>query len=56
MKHNILVIGGTGITGRRVVEGLSQLGHRVTVGSRKGTPAYDWEDHSTFAPALKGIL
>ncbi len=55
MKHNILVIGGTGKTGHRVVEGLSQLGHNVTVGSRKGSPAFDWEDYSTFAPALKGM-
>lgn len=55
MKHNILVIGGTGKTGHRVVEGLSQLGHNVTVGSRKGNPAFDWDDYSTFAPALKGM-
>ena len=55
MKHNILVIGGTGKTGRRVVERLSQLGHNVSVGSRKGTPPFDWEDYSTFAPALKGM-
>lgn len=55
MKHNILVIGGTGKTGRRVVEGLNELGHHVTVGSRTGTPAFDWEDYSTFAPALKGM-
>jgi len=55
MKHNILVIGGTGKTGHRVAEGLSQLGHHVTVGSRKGTPAFDWEDYSTFAPVLKGM-
>ncbi|GJM34543.1 MAG: NmrA family transcriptional regulator [Saprospiraceae bacterium] len=55
MKHNILVIGGTGKTGHRVVEGLTQLGHNVTIGSRKGSPAFDWEDYSTFAPALKGM-
>ena len=55
MKHNILVIGGTGKTGRRVVERLTKQEHHVTVGSRKGTPAFDWEDHSTFAPALKGM-
>lgn len=55
MKHNILVIGGTGKTGRRVVEGLSELGHHVTVGSRKGIPAFNWEDYSTFAPALNGM-
>lgn len=55
MKNNILVIGGTGKTGRRVVEGLTQLGQNVTVGSRMGSPAFDWEDYSTFAPALKGM-
>lgn len=55
MRNNILVIGGTGKTGRRVVEGLTQQGHNVTVGSRKGSPAFDWEDHFTFAPALKGM-
>ena len=55
MKHNILVIGGTGKTGHRVVEGLTRLDHHVKVGSRKGSPAFDWEDHSTFAPALKGM-
>lgn len=55
MKHNILVIGGTGKTGHLVVEGLTQLGHKVTVGSRKGSPAFDWQDYSTFAPALMGM-
>lgn len=55
MKQNILVIGGTGKTGRRVAEGLSQSGHNVKIGSRKGSPAFDWEDYSTFAPALRGM-
>lgn len=55
MKHNILVIGGTGKTGHRVVKGLNKLGHNVRVASRKGSPAFDWEDPSTFAPALKGM-
>lgn len=55
MKHNILVIGGTGKTGHRVVEGLKALGHHVMVGSRKGSTAFDWEDYSTFSPALKGM-
>jgi len=55
MKHNILVIGGTGKTGHRVVEGLTQQGHQVRVGSRNGTPAFDWEDPSTYAPALKDM-
>ena len=55
MKHNILVIGGTGKTGRRVAENLTASGHNVRIGTRRTTPTFDWEDHSTFAPALKGI-
>ncbi len=55
MKHNILVIGGTGKTGRRVVEGLTQRGHNVRVGTRKNNPAFDWNDPSTYAEALKGM-
>lgn len=55
MKHNILVIGGTGKTGRRVVEGLMQQEHEVSIGSRKNDPAFDWEDPDTYAQALKGM-
>ena len=55
MKHNILVIGGTGKTGSRVVENLTKLGHNVTIGTRSGSPAFDWEDPNTFEPALKGM-
>lgn len=55
MKHNILVIGGTGKTGRRVAESLIHLGHEVRMGSRRNNPKFDWEDFSTFAPALRGM-
>jgi len=55
MKHNILVIGGTGKTGRRVVEGLSAQGHHVRIGSRNQSPAFDWENPETFSKALKGM-
>lgn len=55
MKHNILVIGGTGKTGRRVVEGLKNLNHEVSIGSRNGNPVFDWNDPSTFTAALKGM-
>lgn len=55
MKSNILVIGGTGKTGRRVVSGLNQFGHNVRIGGRKSTPTFDWDDVSTYAEALKGI-
>lgn len=50
-----LVIGGTGKTGRRVVERLAARGESVRVGSRAGTPPFDWEDRATWAPALHGI-
>lgn len=54
MTHNILVIGGTGKTGSRVVENLTKLGHEVTIGSRNGSLAFNWDDPDTYAPALKG--
>ncbi len=55
MKKNILVIGGTGKTGRRVVDILKSEGHNVKIGGRNTDPKFDWEDFSTFAPALEGI-
>ena len=53
--ENILVIGGTGKTGRRVAKNLSQLGHNVRVVGRKTEPAFDWENQETYADALKDI-
>jgi len=55
MKNNILVIGGTGKTGRRVVERLENLGHNVRIGGRNSQPVFNWDDVSTYAPALKGM-
>ena len=55
MKHNVLVIGGTGKTGSRVVERLNESGHQVRIGSRNSSPAFNWDDPSTYAPALKGM-
>jgi uncharacterized protein YbjT (DUF2867 family) len=51
----ILVLTGTGKTGRRVVERLEARGLPVRVGTRSGEPAFDWEDRSTWAPALDGV-
>ena len=53
-KH-ILVTGGTGKTGRRVVEQLKARQIEVRVGSRKGEPPFDWNEQSTWAAALHGI-
>lgn len=49
-----LVVGGTGKTGRRVAERLEARGVPARIGSRSGEPPFDWEDPSTWAPALRG--
>src|SRR5215204_298502 len=51
----VLVLGGTSKTGRRVVKRLEARGLPVRVGSRSGEPPFDWEDRSTWAPALQGV-
>ncbi|GIF62741.1 NmrA family transcriptional regulator [Asanoa ishikariensis] len=53
--QTILVIGGTGKTGRRVAERLTARGVPVRIGSRSGTPRFDWGDPSTWAPAFEGV-
>ena len=50
-----LVVGGTGKTGRRVVERLTAHGLPVRIGSRSGEPPFDWEDQATWTPALLNI-
>jgi uncharacterized protein YbjT (DUF2867 family) len=50
-----LVLGGTGKTGRRVVERLRAGGLPTRVGSRSGEPPFDWEDRATWASALQGV-
>src|SRR5690349_8857848 len=52
--ETILVLGGTGKTGRRVAERLKARGLPVRVGSRSGSPPFDWTDPGTWAPALDG--
>ncbi|MEX0359836.1 MAG: SDR family oxidoreductase, partial [Allomuricauda sp.] len=55
MKSNILVLGGKGKTGRRVAERLSKMGHKVRIGSRSETPAFDWDKPETWAKAMEGM-
>jgi uncharacterized protein YbjT (DUF2867 family) len=50
-----LVVGATGKTGRRVVDRLKALGEPVRAASRNGDPHFDWDDRSTWAPALRGV-
>ena len=53
-KDTVLVLGGTGKTGRRVAQRLEQRGVPVRIGSRSAEPPFDWEDRSTWVPALDG--
>lgn len=50
-----LIVGGNGKTGWRVAERLAARGTPARIGSRGGTPSFDWEDRVTWAPALKGM-
>lgn len=50
----ILIIGATGKTGKRIVKKLQQLNQPVRIGSRMGTPPFDWEDNKTWQAALEG--
>ena len=51
----ILLLGGTGKTGRRVADRLTALGRPVRIGSRSADPAFDWDDPGTWSGALDGI-
>jgi uncharacterized protein YbjT (DUF2867 family) len=55
MKENILVIGGTGKTGRKVVEKLTKLGHNVRIGSRAAQPSFDWGNSRNWSNSLQGM-
>jgi uncharacterized protein YbjT (DUF2867 family) len=50
-----LVLGGTGKTGRRIVERLEARAIPVRIGSRSADPPFDWHARATWTPALEGI-
>ena len=54
-KDLTLVVGGNGKTGRRVAQRLAARGVPVRVGSRSGVPPFDWNDRSTWAPAVRNV-
>jgi uncharacterized protein YbjT (DUF2867 family) len=53
--HRTLVLGGTGKTGRRVVQRLNARGLPVRVGTPSATPPFDWTDQATWPAALDGV-
>ncbi|MGH8978839.1 MAG: NmrA family transcriptional regulator, partial [Acidimicrobiia bacterium] len=53
--HPILVLGGTGKTGRRVAERLRRRDLPIRIGSRTATRPFDWEAPATWGPVLEGV-
>lgn len=57
--HDVLVLGGTGTTGRRVVAGLRARGVTARAATRKpgepGQVRFDWADRTTHVDALDGV-
>ncbi|BAG19867.1 MULTISPECIES: NAD(P)H-binding protein [Streptomyces] len=53
-REPVLVTGGTGKTGRRVVALLRERGVETRAASRSGETPFDWTDPTTWAAALDG--
>jgi uncharacterized protein YbjT (DUF2867 family) len=51
----VLIVGGTGKTGRRIAQLLQEKGRSVRIGSRSASPAFDWEGPGTWRAALEGV-
>lgn len=51
----VLVLGGTGKTGRRIATGLKERALSVRIGSRSGTPPFDWNDESGWDACLQDM-
>jgi uncharacterized protein YbjT (DUF2867 family) len=50
-----LVLGGTGKTGRRLVERLTRRNVPVRIGSRSGGLPFDWEQPATWKPVFQDV-
>ena len=53
IDQTTLVLGGTGKTGRRVIQRLQARGVSVRAGSRSGSPRFDWDVLDTWPAALR---
>lgn len=54
-KGLTLVIGGTGKTGSRIVEGLKEKGVPVRIGSRSASPSFDWGNEAGWDKCLENV-
>ncbi|PDT14681.1 NmrA family transcriptional regulator [Rhizobium sp. J15] len=53
-NSEIVLVGGSGKTGGRILKRLEQRGFNVRAASRSSKRAFDWEDRSTWHGALQG--
>ena len=51
----VLVLGGTGKTGRRIAKGLEARDVPVRIGSRTAAPPFEWNDEETWDACLEGV-
>jgi uncharacterized protein YbjT (DUF2867 family) len=55
MSKQILVLGSTGKTGKRVAARLQQLQVPTRLGSRNGVPSFNWDDPANWDAVLEDI-
>lgn len=51
----VLVLGGTGKTGRRIVAHLAEKRVPTRIGSRSASPSFDWNNESNWDACLEGV-
>lgn len=54
-QEPVLVLGGTGKTGRRIATRLKALGVPIRIGSRSSLPSFDWHNEATWDACLNGV-
>lgn len=53
--QSAVAIGGTGKTGARVAQRLTAVGIRTRIASRTSGTRFDWNDQTTWQPAMSGV-
>lgn len=54
-QEPVLVLGGTGKTGRRIATRLKTMGVPIRIGSRSSLPSFDWHNEATWDACLNGV-
>ncbi|MDA0748428.1 MAG: NAD(P)H-binding protein [bacterium] len=54
-RKPMLILGGTGKTGRRIAAGLEAKGVPIRIGSRSASPGFDWNNEASWDACLKDM-